>query len=437
MLLFLLLTITAAVTGDYIPGKVFDRLISIWLENGDFNQTSEIPTIKSLAKQGILLTGYYGLTHPSQPNYLASVGGDYFGLDNDNFTRIPSNVSTIVDLLDTRNIDWRGYFEDQPGPGYMGPSNKRPDGKYDYVRKHNPFVSYDSITFNGSRLAKLLSFRDFDRDLASKTLAQVIHISPNMMNNGHNTSLTFATDWADSFLKPLLADSELMNRTLILLTYDESGSPNSPNQITSLLIGGVIPENLHGSTDATLYTHYSVLSTIENNWDLPCLGRYDVGANVFSFVASQTNYTNNPLADPGKVRNFISYPGFLNTDPKKYLPLPPPNLQLIGAGGNGVAEKIQKAWKTSADENTPYDGAGTLYDGGDGVTSAQLPIYKPQGPNPLFTPSPVGVSPVGTRKVSKASARSPGRPLDLHSLILLSHLFMLHVFNNYRHHPLS
>ena len=93
--------------------------------------------ISALTKQGILLTQYYGLTHPSQPNYIASVGGDYFGLDNDNFARIPQNVSTLVDLFDTKNIDWRGYFEGLPGPGFMGEGSTAFDGSgWDYVRKH-------------------------------------------------------------------------------------------------------------------------------------------------------------------------------------------------------------------------------------------------------------------------------------------------------------
>jgi hypothetical protein len=93
--------------------------------------------IAGLAKQGILLTEYYGLTHPSQPNYIASVGGDYFGLNHDGFVRIPQNVSTLVDLFDSKDIDWRGYFEGLPGPGYMGEGSTAFDGSgWDYVRKH-------------------------------------------------------------------------------------------------------------------------------------------------------------------------------------------------------------------------------------------------------------------------------------------------------------
>jgi hypothetical protein len=108
----------------------------------DFTKVGVNSDIDVLIKQGILLTEYYGLTHPSQPNYIASVGGDYFGLNQDGIVNIPQNVSTLVDLFDTKNIDWRGYFEGIPGPGFMAegstPTGSIPPGggAFDYVRKH-------------------------------------------------------------------------------------------------------------------------------------------------------------------------------------------------------------------------------------------------------------------------------------------------------------
>jgi hypothetical protein len=103
----------------------------------DFTKVDLNPDIDTLAKQGILLTEYYAHTHPSQPNYLASVAGDYFGLDHDFTVRIPQNVSTLVDLFDTKNIDWKGYFEGIPGPGFMAAGSTPTGGSvYDYVRKH-------------------------------------------------------------------------------------------------------------------------------------------------------------------------------------------------------------------------------------------------------------------------------------------------------------
>ncbi len=40
---------------------------------------------QSLSKQGILLDSFYALTHPSEPNYIAAVGGDFFGSADDDF----------------------------------------------------------------------------------------------------------------------------------------------------------------------------------------------------------------------------------------------------------------------------------------------------------------------------------------------------------------
>lgn len=265
---------------------------------------------------------------------------------------------------------------------------------------HSPFVSYDSINLNGTRLAKLLSFEDFATDVKANTLPQYMHISPDMMNDGHNTSLAFAANWTSSFLTPLLSNAKFMEKTLILLTYDESETYSVANRIVSLLLGGAVPKDLKGTEDSTLYTHYSILSTLENNWDLPNLGRYDVGANVFSLVASQTKWANNPAADLTIVNNSLSYAGFLNGDAAKYKPVPPPNLQLIGAGGKGIDTSVYQMWKSASGEPTPYDGSGKLYDGGNGTTNPNAPVYAAPAANKNFTATATGeaATPSATKK---------------------------------------
>jgi acid phosphatase len=83
------------------------------------------------------LKNYYGVTHPSEPNYMAAVGGDYFGLNGDPFIAVPENVSTVVDLLEDKKISWGVYEEDMPYSGYQGFSwVNQQTGKNDYVRKH-------------------------------------------------------------------------------------------------------------------------------------------------------------------------------------------------------------------------------------------------------------------------------------------------------------
>ena len=82
------------------------------------------------------MINYFAVTHPSEPNYVASVGGEYFGMDNDDLNRVPQNVSSIVDLLEDKGISWAEYQEHLPTTGYQGFSQPNAAGANDYVRKH-------------------------------------------------------------------------------------------------------------------------------------------------------------------------------------------------------------------------------------------------------------------------------------------------------------
>lgn len=89
------------------------------------------------AKQGITLTNNFAVTHPSEPNYMAAVGGDYFGLNGDPFIAVPQNVSSVVDLLEDKGISWGLYQEDMPYTGFQGFGwVNQVNGANDYVRKH-------------------------------------------------------------------------------------------------------------------------------------------------------------------------------------------------------------------------------------------------------------------------------------------------------------
>ena len=67
---------------------------------------------------------------------MAVAGGDNFGMDNDNLTEIPANVSTVVDLLESKGITWAEYQEGMPSTGFTGFDFLDPDGANKYVRKH-------------------------------------------------------------------------------------------------------------------------------------------------------------------------------------------------------------------------------------------------------------------------------------------------------------
>lgn len=109
-----------------------------------------------------------------------------------------------------------------------------------------------------------------------------------MTSDGHDSSITVAGSWSRNFLEPLLSNPYFMERTLVLLTFDENHTYSKANRVFSILLGGAVPESLHGTTDSQYYNHYSDISTVEANWGLHTLGRWDVGANVFKLVADHT-----------------------------------------------------------------------------------------------------------------------------------------------------
>lgn len=104
----------------WVKGKAFDRLAIVWLENTDYDLAAGDPNLAWLAKKGITLSNHFAVTHPSMPNYAAAISGDYYGINHDDMTAIPSNVSTLVDLLEEKGISWGAYQEDMPYTGFEG-----------------------------------------------------------------------------------------------------------------------------------------------------------------------------------------------------------------------------------------------------------------------------------------------------------------------------
>ena len=114
-------------------------------------------------------------------------------------------------------------------------------------------------------------------------------------------------------------------------------------EVYTVLLGGAIDASLHGTTDSTFYTHYSTISTVSSNWDLPSLGRWDCDANVFALVANKTGYKNVAVDTTNLYLN-VSYPGALSDS--KFTPgwWPAPDTQAKCANGKGVLDSIVKTW---------------------------------------------------------------------------------------------
>lgn len=363
----------AFASASYIPrqkivsGKTFDRIAIIWNENTDYDKAAGDPNLNYLAKKGQILSNYFAVTHPSEPNYVASIGGDNFGMQNDDLNKIASNVSSVIDLLEEKGISWGAYQEDMPYTGYEGFDyrNQKTQAN-DYVRKHNPPVIYDSVATVPNRLSKIKNTTLFWEDLENDALPQWMFITPNMTSDGHDTSVTVAGAWTRNFLEPLLNNKKFMKRTLVLVTFDENHTYTQQNRVFSFILGDALPKNLVGTTDSSFYDHYSEISTVEANWGLHTLGRWDTGANVFKVVGDKSGdkiktWTAVTGSKPSYFLN-ESYAGPFNSD--EYHAYPVPNVNAV-VNGRSVLQKVKDTWGKSTIK--------TIYNTGVEIPDAQHP----------------------------------------------------------------
>lgn len=104
------------------------------------------------------------------------------------------------------------------------------------------------------------------------------------------------------------------------------------------------------------YNHYSEISTVEANWGLNTLGRWDVGANVFGLVAEKTGDKNTefPAATgPNPTRFFNeSFAGPFNSV-NSSTPYPVPNSLLVRAG-RYILPQIAAVWGRAQAEQSSY-----------------------------------------------------------------------------------
>jgi acid phosphatase len=340
-----------------------------------------LANMAALAAKGLTLTNYYGTTHPSEPNYCAIYGGDHFGMDNDNFNQIPANVSNIWDLLNAKGISFASYQENIPYTGFEGFQYLNPgSGADNYVRKHDPPVLFNSNAENQERMDVIKDFVAFNEDLANNALPQHIFITPNMLNDAHDTGITYGADWLFTFVSPLLDNPFFMNKTLLIINFDEDATDTISNKVMSIIFSDVLPESLVGTTDPNVYTHYSNLATVEANWDLETLGRWDVAANVYQFVADKTGDTVRKPQIP--IGDFFLNQSYAGAFAASFLgPMPAPNTTME-VNGRKVFSEVVEQWG-DLQECTYYDSESVVPPDGLRLPKALPSACKTLKPKPL------------------------------------------------------
>jgi hypothetical protein len=86
----------------------FRNYFLIVLENEAIDKVLKDPYMgKTLPSRGRLLTNYRGVTHPSQPNYIAMVSGSLNKVLTDGDYNI--DARSIADTLEERGLTWKTY----------------------------------------------------------------------------------------------------------------------------------------------------------------------------------------------------------------------------------------------------------------------------------------------------------------------------------------
>jgi len=215
--------------------KNYQHVFIIMMENTSFTSligNTNAPFINSAAKTYGLATNYTGVTHPSQPNYIAATSGSTNGVLNDNDITI--NVPNIVDQLEGAGKTWKAYMQS------LSLCTTKLDhacGNQLYERKHDPFVSYLDVQTNPARLANIVDFGQFATDLANNTVPDYSWISPDQCNDMHGrggpstdpcnfNDVSGLIMTGDAFLS--MTVSKIMNsrawtgNSVIFITWDDS-----------------------------------------------------------------------------------------------------------------------------------------------------------------------------------------------------------------------
>ncbi len=329
------LAATSAVAAGNRPadgrgGVRLDRVFIIVLENHSENAVigdPNAPFITSLAQQYGEASNYFGVTHPSEPNYIAMTSGSNWWINNDN----PANRfdhTNIVDDLEAAHISWGAYMEALP-PNPLDdfwPSSSTPL----YASKHNPFALYSDVRDNPARVANIKPYTALAGDLNSRHAPQFVYIVPDQCNDMHGGVFTAvpghpetpcpfgntnddANDAAlkqkaDAFVQgavgTIMSSRAWTPHSAIFIVADEgdftgnavnggwdspagccdspvlpAGDPDINVAWPGGLYGGglvpavvIDPSGPRHFVDNTAFNHYSMLRTIEDAWNLPELG---------------------------------------------------------------------------------------------------------------------------------------------------------------------
>ena len=299
----------------------YDHILVMIEENRGYRSIldgTDAPNVARLAKTYGSATQMFAERHPSEPNYVALLGGDTFGIaDDDGWFCTPGSTQTgckgsdapdfpahliaganLATQLRAKGLAWRAYLENLPAPGSLAmlsaATATEPAGLY--AAKHTGFTNFASVHGDADLARELVGFDTLDADLKAGNIPAFTLIVPNQCNEMHGVGGPLSPADCRSGDGPLIARGDryvqrIVNallaspiwtdphaKTALIITWDEdSKNDRLPGMPQSCCVvdahnpgGGRIPTIVltnhgpRGMSDPTPYDHYSLLRTIED-----------------------------------------------------------------------------------------------------------------------------------------------------------------------------
>ena len=297
----------------------YDHILVIVEENKGYATVLDrgfAPAMSNLAKTYGVATQMYAERHPSEPNYVALIGGDTFGIaDDDSWYCIPGSTRPnckgsdapgfAVHLIDGPNLAtqlaakglaWRAYLENLPSPGSLDVFSPETDTQPAslYAAKHTGFTNFSSVHADPNLTRELVGFEQLHADLHTGNVPAFALVVPNQCNEMHGINSPKAPPdcqkddaglirRGDAMVHSLVTEMQASpiwthGNTAIVITWDEDGKADRvPGSQQACCVvdahdpgGGHIPTIVitnrgpRGLSDPTPYDHYSLLRTIED-----------------------------------------------------------------------------------------------------------------------------------------------------------------------------
>ncbi len=231
-----------------------DHIVIVVEENKSYSQiigNPDAPYINVLAKRGTLFTNSFGVTHPSQPNYLALFSGTTRGISS-NACPLELKGENLGSALIAQGLSFVSYLESMPEAGYEGCMYGA------YMRKHNPAANWKELAaFNQP-------FSAFPQDFSQ--LPTVSLVMPDQRNDMHDGSIEQGDAWLQQNIEQY-AQWAFTHNSLLIVTWDEDNGREG-NRIATVFVGAMVKSG----KSAQRINHYTLLRTISEMYGLPILG---------------------------------------------------------------------------------------------------------------------------------------------------------------------